>query len=113
MEQETGARSLRETRADADPKLAEFRAFLDDVRIRASNKLTQEIADDCSQSLKYGELPDPADVHEDVRETLWPFFNEIRLRIEGPECPERIEIGTNAFSSCQLPAGHEGRFLPW
>lgn len=84
----------------------QFEDFLTDVRMRAANDLTDYIcglyrADDPDR-------PDPADVHEDVREDLWKFFEEIRLRVDGPKCSKLIPVGLNVSYACRLLADHEG-----
>lgn len=87
-----------------------FERFLLDVRMRVSDLLT---ADECDAARMSGsEIPDPADVHEDIRESLAPFFEEIRERVEGPRCATVIPIGFNSFASCLLLAGHDGGCEP-
>jgi hypothetical protein len=75
------AASIQDSMADRqDGVAASGRDFLTDVRMRASNDLTEEF---CSRwDRDDPERPDPADVHEDIREALWPFFEEIRKRME-------------------------------
>lgn len=93
--------------------LTEFRAFLDDVRLRATAALLEDFARFEEISMEYGEACDPADVHEDIRETLWPFFTEIRHCVEGPECPKVVSLSENTGSKCQLIEGHSGPCKPW
>jgi hypothetical protein len=64
-------------------------------------------------SMQHDETADPADVHEDIRETLWPFFEEIRHRVEGPECPNRVWKSSSIAYKCSLLEGHEGECVPW
>jgi hypothetical protein len=89
-----------------------FREFLTDVRVRATDKVTAEIICDGSLTDIDGEVPDPADIHEDVRETLWAFFEEIRERVEGPMCRFSVPIGTNSYAACDLLGGHDGEHHP-
>jgi hypothetical protein len=83
--------------------LFEFRRFLDEVRVAATSELVNEYT-----GWPQDELPDPADLHEDIRETLWPFFEQIRSHIEGPPCPHTIPTSLNTSWRCILPADHEG-----
>jgi hypothetical protein len=87
--------------------LTEFRAFLTDVRMRAANQVTEYV---CA-----GHDPedrDPADVHEDVREAMWPFFLEIQEKVMGPECSAHVQIGRSSYAKCDLLEGHKGNHHP-
>lgn len=87
-----------------------FERFLLGVRMRAADLLTTLECD--AARVSGGEVPDPADVHEDIRESLAPFFEEIRHRVEGPRCGVAIPIGSNTFATCLLLADHEGDCEP-
>lgn len=80
-----------------------FHAFLADVRNRATTSLMA-----CGLTTD----GDPADIHEDVREALIEFFEEIRQRVEGPLCDLPVMIGLNAFAVCDLLLGHGGPHHP-
>lgn len=58
--------------------------WLTDVRMRAADKITAYICEGFVHPHYEGEeaIPDSADVHEDVREDLYQFFDEIKSRIE-------------------------------
>lgn len=92
---------------------AEFRAFLTDVRMRATLALMDDFARIERASMQHDETADPADVHEDIRETLWEFFEEIRHRVEGPGCPLTVWKSELAGIKCSLLEGHEGECVPW
>lgn len=90
--------------------MSAFEQFLLDVRMRAADLLTEC---ECDADRIHGrEVPDPADVHEDIRESLAPFFEEIRDRVEGPRCAVHIRIGLNSWASCSLLVGHDGECEP-
>lgn len=79
--------------------------WLTDIRTRAANAITDYIC-------KWDAEADPADVHEDVREDLAPFFEEIRERVEGPTCQSDVRIGKSLYARCWMLDGHAGEHQP-
>ena len=82
--------------------------FLTDIRLRATNALMVDYRAGEKIAIELREHGDGADIHEDIRETLWPFFEEIREYVEGPRCMKRIPVGKNAAYSCQRLIDHTG-----
>lgn len=82
-----------------------LRDFLTHVRMETASAITRYI---CAHDLE----ADPADVHEDVREALWPGFQDVREYVEGPMCERSVAIGVNTFSTCDLLVGHSGPCHP-
>lgn len=89
-----------------------FREFLTAIRMEAANDIAGYVSGLAVDWLPPDERPDPADVHEDVREALWPLFERIRERVEGPLCNFPVPIGTNAAAYCDRLAGHDGEHHP-
>lgn len=97
------------------PTLIDLGHWLTDLRSRASDALVKDV-------LAGDPEADPADVHEDIREMLWPFFREIEieaqriLNLTVPAQGGRQFVDRGHFNEClaflaRLSDSSEWRFL--